>query len=90
MTEIKINFEKLEELTGELRTLQASLNELALRTVQQVGGGKSIIAINKVDKEYTVLRNAMNALLDSSINFFENLKQSFATEDENIASNIER
>lgn len=87
-TEIKINLAKLEGEIKKLKDLAESCDEIDVTEKSVVGGGQSINMVAAIDKEYSGLKQALKQLLENSAGFFENIRDSAISADEEAAGKI--
>ena len=88
MIVINTNIVALGEKIQRLRDLKVQCEGLDVRTVPSEGSGWTNAQLWELDNQYTVLRDAMTGLLDNSIQFFENVRQSMVEADEASAAGI--
>lgn len=86
MNTINVNVEILEDKIQKLENLRTQCESVVVQSKPVQGSGKSINALNNVDKEYVVVKNKIYTLLSNSIVFFNNIKQSVIEADESAAS----
>lgn len=86
MNTINVNIEILENKIQKLENLRTQCESVVVQSKPVQGSGKSIDAINNVDKEYAVVKNRIHTLLSNSIVFFNNIKRSVIEADESAAS----
>lgn len=89
MPEISLNIELLEEKIQKIRDLKTTCDGIDVSTESLVGSGQSIAIIQLVDQEYPLLKTAMGTLLQNSISFFENVKNSMIEADTEASAKIE-
>ena len=87
-TEIKINLEKLEGEIKKPRDLAESCSGIDTAEKSVVGGGQSINMVTALDKEYADLKQALKQLIENSAGFFENIRNSAISADEEAAGKI--
>ena len=89
MAEISLNIELLEEKIQKIRDLNTTCEGIDVATEPLVGSGQSIAIIQLVDQEYPMLKTAISTLLQNSISFFENVKNSMIAADAEASAKIE-
>lgn len=89
MAEISLNIELLEEKIQKIRDLKTLCDGIDVTTEPLVGSGESIAMVHLIDKEYPLLKTAVGALLQNSITFFENVKNSMIEADTEASIKLE-
>lgn len=88
MKKISVNIEKLEDKIQKIKELKADCENIDVSIESQVGSGNSIEIIHLIDKEYSLLKKSIELLLQNSISFFENIKESMIEADTEASANI--
>lgn len=81
MVKINANIAAMEEKIGRLKTLRTECEAIEATANTVVGSGMSIEVVQAVDVEYAQIKTAVLTLLDNSIAFFNNVKQSLVEAD---------
>lgn len=89
MAEISVNIELLEEKIQRIKDLKTLCDGIDVSAESLVGSGESIAIIQLVDQEYPLLKNAIGTLLQNSISFFENVKNSMIEADTEASAKLE-
>lgn len=89
MAEISLNIELLEDKIQKMRDLKTSCDGIDVATEPLVGSGQSIEILQLVDQEYPLLKTAISTLLQNSVSFFENVKNSMIAADTEASAKIE-
>ena len=89
MAEINLNIELMEEKIQKIRDLKIACDGVDVSTESLVGSGQSIAIIQLVDQEYSMMKTAIENLLQNSISFFENVKNSLIKADIEASAKIE-
>ena len=88
MAEIKINTEKLEEEIQKLRDLAQKCERIDVDQESVEGSGESIAMVTAIDKEYSAVKEGFRTLLENSVSFFENVRNSAAEADNKAADKL--
>lgn len=88
MSEIKINTSTFEEKIQRLKDLSQTCEDIEIKEKSVVGSGESVAMVTVIDKEYTALRKSLLNLIENSISFFENIKISVTSADEEAANKL--
>lgn len=88
MIVINTNVLALNEKIDRLRALKVRCEGLDVSTVWAEGSGLTNAQLRELDGQYEALRSAMTQLLDNSVLFFENVRQSMVETDNAAAASI--
>lgn len=79
----------LDDKIRKLSDLRAECEALDVTAKTLVGGGSSIYLLNGIDEEYTQLKAAVLTLLDNSVGFFKNVRNSMVEVDNEAARQLD-
>ncbi|TGY39944.1 hypothetical protein E5347_16220 [Clostridium sartagoforme] len=88
MAEIKINIDSLESRIQELQTLERRISSNVTTSPQVVGGGSSVIELEKIADMYKTLNSSMLLLVTNTVSFMDNLKESYVGSDKKASNKI--
>lgn len=88
MAEINIDVEKLNSKINKLKQIESRIQNINMKPDSVVGGGESIEVLHSISKQYEIIQQSMLTLINDSINFFENVENSFVSSDNTAASKI--
>lgn len=89
MNQINLNIDLLDEKIQKINNLKLTCDVIDVNEVPLSGSGESIAIIQLVDKEYSLLKSAVVTLLQNSVSFFENVKNSMIEADSEASAKIE-
>lgn len=88
MSEIKIDIENLNSEINKLTELKKRITTNKKKPTSVIGGGSTISNIEKVGNDYKILEEKMESLVQNTISFMANVKNSYVTSDKNAAKTI--
>ena len=88
MNTIEIDKKVLEEKINKLKQLRDTCEGLNVKPEDIRGSGQSIGMLAKADAKYQILKDSILQLLDNSILFFDNVKNSLVSADEKASEKI--
>lgn len=88
MSEIKIDIDNLNSEIKKLKELKKKITTNKKKTTSVVGGGGTISNIEKIGNDYKNMEEKMESLVQNTISFMENVKNSYITSDKNAAKTI--
>lgn len=89
MNQINLNIDLLDEKIQKINNLKLTCDVIDVNEVPLSGSGESIAIIQLVDKECSLLKSAVVTLLQNSVSFFENVKNSMIEADSEASAKIE-
>lgn len=90
MAEISINIEILEEEISKLQTLKEKCEDVYICDEDVIGSGQSTKLVKDIRDEYKLIKEAMSTLISNSISFFNGIKESAVSADNESASNLSK
>lgn len=88
MIEIIIRTAKLDESISDLKSLRSQCQNFDINYPNTVGGGRTVDELECMAKLYQDINNKFIELINNTISFMENLKDSFEESDRKAADKI--
>lgn len=88
MSEIKIDIANLDSEIERLKELKKKITMNKKNPTSVVGGGGTISNIEKIGNDYKDLEEKMESLVQNTISFMENVKNSYVNSDKKAAKTI--
>lgn len=90
MGKINFNISAIDDKLQKLRALKSECEGIDITTEQLCGSGQSIEILTLIDKQYPLIKDSIILLLNDSICFFENIKESMITSDNDSSEKFKR
>ena len=88
MDEISIKIKEIERSIENMQTLKNLCASFGWTRPTTIGGGNAVSQIEKMGELYDMTAQSVEMLLSSTVSFLQNIKDSFVSSDQRIASEI--
>lgn len=88
MSEIKIDVDSLESGISNLKELKSKISTNKSNAPTVVGGGSTVVNIEKIGIDFKNIEDKMEVLLQNTISLLNNIKSSYVSSDYNAAKTI--
>ena len=88
MAEIKIKVTEIDSAITKLQSLKSRSASADTKSPSTVGGGKSVNELESIAGVYKSLNTHFATLVQNTISFLDNVKDSYVTSDQKVASKM--
>jgi len=88
LSEIKIDVDSLESGISNLKELKSKISTNKSNAPTVVGGGSTVVNIEKIGIDFKNIEDKMEVLLQNTISLLNNIKSSYVSSDYNAAKTI--
>ena len=89
MSEIKININELNNSISKLQTLTSQCTSNLQNAPVTVGGGKTVNELEAIAGQYRTINLCLEKLMNNTILFLKNIKESYVSSDQKAARGID-
>ncbi len=88
MAEIKINIAEIDNAITKLKALKSRCRGMSTTAPSTVGGGRSVNELEAMASVYKATHTSLGTLIDNTISFLQNVRDSYASSDTKAAAGI--